>query len=134
MKLILNKTRHLELSNHINYKAIGLILWEIWFFEVYLGILCSVLGSTCYEEYNSPYTTWNWVQSILLESLHIEKHSIKILESNSVPIAPRKLLKLPHVLTRLEQGSLEWPNSRAYNLSSIYSNEMKLSGNENEFS
>ena len=78
MRPFLNETRLLELSNYLNYKSIGLVLKEIWFFEVYLGIPCSILGSMGCEGYNSPYTAWNWVQPIFLESLHIGKHPIKI--------------------------------------------------------
>ena len=61
---ILNETRHSGLSNYINYKSIGLVLRKIWFFELYLGILCSVSSSMSCEEYNSPYITWKWVQPI----------------------------------------------------------------------
>ena len=95
MKPILDETRHPKLSIHINYKAIILVLREIWFFEVYLGILYSILGSMGCEGYNSPYITRKWVKRILLESLHIEQHPIKISELNSVPIAPSNSINLP---------------------------------------
>ena len=61
MKSILYETRHLDLSNHINYKVIELVLREIWFFEVYLEILCFVPGSMDCEGYNSTDTTQKWV-------------------------------------------------------------------------
>ena len=66
--LFLDKTRLPGLSIHINDKSIGLMLREIWFFEIYLEILGSILGSIGCEGYDSPYTTQNLVQPILLES------------------------------------------------------------------
>ena len=105
MKIFLNEIKHLELSNHINYKVIGLGLSEISFFEVYPRFLPLDLTKVACAGHNSPYTTSNLVQRIFLESLHIEQHLIKISESNSVLVAPSNLLKFPHVLTRLEHGS-----------------------------
>ena len=106
MKPILNEIRHLALLNHINYKGIGFVLSKIWIFEVYLRLLSLYLTKVACTGHNSPYTTSNWVQPILLEILHIEQHPIKILESNLVPVAPNNLLKLPHILTGLEQVNL----------------------------
>ena len=74
MTLILNETRHLELSNHIHYTAIGLVLSEIYFFEVYPRFLPLDLTKVAYVGHNSPYTTSNLVQLILLEILHIQQH------------------------------------------------------------
>ena len=57
MKINFTETRHLDLSNHINYKAIGLVLSEIWFFEVYPRFLpLDLIGVGCVG-HNSPYTT-----------------------------------------------------------------------------
>ena len=95
MKSILDETRHPELSIHANYKAIGLVLREIWFFKVYLGILYSILGSMGCEGYKSPYIIQKWVKPMLLESLHIGKHPIKFLKLNSVPIAPSNSINFP---------------------------------------
>ena len=102
MKLILNETRHLELSNHINHKTIGLVLSEIWFFEVYPRFLSLDLTRVACVGHKS-YIASNWVQPILLESLHIEQHPIKISESNSISVATSNLLKLHHVLIGQEQ-------------------------------
>ena len=78
MNLVLYETRYLGLSNYIKYKAIGSVLSELWIFKVYPGILCPLLGSMSCEGCNSPYITLNWLQKILLESLHIGQHLIKI--------------------------------------------------------
>ena len=61
------KIGHLEISNNINYKAIGSVLSEIWIFEVNLRILSRIMTSMGCEGYDSPYTTSNWVKLILLE-------------------------------------------------------------------
>ena len=45
MKLFLEETRQSELSNHINYKSMGLEMRELWIFEVLLWILSTVLTS-----------------------------------------------------------------------------------------
>ena len=67
MKLILYEIRHLELSNHINYKAIGSVLSEIWIFEVNFRFLPLVLTKLGVARHNSPFTTSNWVKLIILE-------------------------------------------------------------------
>ena len=68
INLFLYKTRHLALSIHINYMAIGLVLSELWIFEVQPEILGFPLGSMSCEGCNSPYKNPNWVQRILFES------------------------------------------------------------------
>ena len=104
MKPILNETRHLEFFNHINYKAIGLVLSKIWFLEVYPRFLPLDLPRVACAGHNLAYITSNWVQRILLESLHIGQHFVKISESNSILVAPSNSAKLPHVLTGQRQG------------------------------
>ena len=68
IKPILDETKHLELSNHINYNAIESVLSEIWIFEINSKILSWVLTRQEREEHNSSYITLNGVQQILLES------------------------------------------------------------------
>ena len=68
MKPILDEAKYLELSNHINYKAIGSVLSEIWIFEVDHRILSQVLARHEFEGHNSPYITLNGMQQILLKS------------------------------------------------------------------
>ena len=48
--------------------VIGLVLSEIWIFEVNLKILSLGLSRLEYEGYNLPYTTSNKMQQIFLES------------------------------------------------------------------
>ena len=74
------------------------------------------------------------MQPIFLESLRIGQHAKKILELDSIPIAPSNSSKLPHVLTGHRQGRPIPPILRAYNLSSTQLNEMTLIGNEIWFS
>ena len=131
MKLILDETRLLGLSNHINYKSILLVLKEIWFFEIYLEILCFISGSMGCEGYKSPYITRKWVQPIFLESLHIGQHPIKILEFNSISFAPNNSPKLPFILVEQRQGSPIPSTSWAHNMSSPWANEVELVGYEN---
>ena len=63
---ILNETRHQELSNYINYKAIISVLTEIYIFEISPRFLLLVLTRLGFVGHNSPYTTSNRVQKILL--------------------------------------------------------------------
>ena len=95
INLFLYETIHLELSNHIKYEVIGLVLQELWIFKIYLRILCSLLNSMSCEGCNSSYLIQNWIQQILLESLHIGQHPIKISEFDIILIAPSNSMKLP---------------------------------------
>ena len=110
-------TIYIGLSNHINYKIIGLVLSEIWIFKVYPRFLPLDLTRMACAVHNSPYTTSIIVKLILLESLHLGKH-IKISKPNSTLVTPSNLLKLPYVMTGLTQGSSSCWNSRAHNLTS----------------
>ena len=77
MKLFLDETRHLRIYNHIKYKAIGLVLSEIWFFEVNPRILSLILSRLDFKGYNSPYTPSNWVKPIFFMNLRHRKTSHK---------------------------------------------------------
>ena len=55
---ILDETRHLKLFNHVNYKAIRLVLSEICFFKVYPRFLpLDLTRVSCAGHNSSPYTT-----------------------------------------------------------------------------
>ena len=49
-----------------------------------------------------------------------------ILESNSIPVAPSNSAYSPYVLTGQRQGKPNPPTLRAYNMSSVHLNELKL--------
>ena len=69
MNLFLYEARHLKLSKHINYKAIGIVLREIWIFEINHRILSLVLSRLDFDGHVLPYTHSNWVQLIFFRNL-----------------------------------------------------------------
>ena len=66
MKLFLDETKYPELSNHINYKSIGLVMRELWIFEENPWILYSVWPVWVMKDitrlYNSKLSATNFVE------------------------------------------------------------------------
>ena len=104
MKLFLDETRHPEISNYINYKIIGPGMRELQIFEVTSWILPSVLTSMGCEGHNSPYTTSNWVQLILLRRWRIEYYAIEISYLDLNCAAPVIFLIWPKALLRWNEA------------------------------